>query len=415
MIAKDMPTHCSSSETFSSRSEYTTIKKCRTYQKEKARLYDGFLMEDKARIAVMHAFSMSPVQLLTEYAVKRVIGFGSNGVVLAAIDNKTLAQVAIKIIYKDYASLPQLSAPSEIQVLKHLSSLSGTTSFSEQESNILKYIDDWQDQHHFYLVTELFGSDWLQSSKHSTTESIPPIKFIVSHTASSPKTTFTTAPTASIKITLPMSTGSSDLWAWAHAHRAHVWESSNYTHSMLPLHPIKHIIKRVALAIAKVHSLGFYHGDIKLENILVKSTSSSSKNTASGPAVRLADFGHAKYVSFGFSRYGTQQFAPPEVLADSPYRENLDGRAADVFALGMLMYVLLHGVGELPSTVYAVLEGRVGYRDLVREDGGFYPFGSLDEVDGDGQALLDGMCMVDPEQRMDIQQVLAHSWLSDVL
>ncbi|KAJ3088181.1 hypothetical protein HK100_008129 [Physocladia obscura] len=356
-------------------------------------LYDGLSSENKARVAVAHAFAQSPAQLLVKYSIRRVIGFGSNGVVLAAVLNET-TPVAIKIIYKKHAFATKLSSeiPSEIEILKNLNAN------SKNNGAILKYIADWQDANHFYLVTELFGSDWLSSTKSLASDQFSPVVFSARYNGTS------------TRVSLPFSAGSSDLWAWAYVHRAYAYESSHHEHTMLPIHPIKQIVKQLATTLSEMHTLGFYHGDIKLENVLVQSRGQI------GPVVRLADYGHSKHTSFGIKSYGTQEISPPEFLRGSPYSfENLDGRVSDVFALGMLMYMLLNESGRLPSATIDTSAGRMGYEDLLNDDSGFYPFGLLDDFDVGGQSLLDGMCMVDPEQRMSIQQVLVHPWLSDVV
>ncbi|ORY46848.1 kinase-like protein [Rhizoclosmatium globosum] len=354
-----------------------------------AGLYSTLSSEEKARVAVATAFKLSPHKLVRSFAVKRIIGFGSNGVVLAATLNA--APVAIKIIYKNKVSFND-AIPPEIEVLKYINSASAT-----RNSHILHYVEDWQDENHFYLVTELHGNDWLACAPSTSSEdSLAPLTF---------KATYENA---SFTVTLPFSAGSSDLWAWSYAHRAHMY--STESHTMLPLHPVKQIIKQTALALQEMHSLGFYHGDVKIENVLVASGGSH------GPQVRLADFGHTKHSSYGIKSYGTQEVSPPEFLQDSPYSTtDLDGRAADVFALGMVLYVLLNDHGELPSAVKKVKSGKVGYDCLVSHQQGYYPLDTISELDDSAWNLLFAMTRVDPSTRVTIDQVLAHPFFSDVV
>ncbi|KAJ3391705.1 hypothetical protein HDU84_005467 [Entophlyctis sp. JEL0112] len=359
-------------------------------------LYAGLDSEHKARLAVVNAFARSTSKLLNTYRVIRIVGFGSNGAVLAAT-TADCGPVAIKIIYKARASAISASyskpqslhqrVPSEIEVIKEF----GAPEYSE-ESNLLRYVDDWQDENHFYLVTELFGSDWLAAVADSagSSEKLAALKFEVVRNGSS------------TEVSLGFSAGSSDLWAWAYAHRAHVWEVTHHGHAFLPSVPVKRVVRGVAVALSALHKEGFYHGDVKAENILVQTDS----------AVRLADFGHAHHVSFGINSYGTQEMSPPEFLRDSPFSsEELDGRAADVFALGMVLFTLLTESGNLPRKVKDVKLGRIGYKALLSADSGFYPFDRLNDVNAEGIALLDGMCMIDPTRRLTIEQVLAHPWL----
>ncbi|KAJ3116036.1 hypothetical protein HK100_001176 [Physocladia obscura] len=347
-------------------------------------LYAGLNSDDKARVSVSQAFMHSPEQFLYKYRIQRIIGFGSNGVVVAATINNISSAVAIKIIYKPRVSSKPSPNPVEIEVLKSL-----------DNPILLKYIESWQDENHFYLVTELFGSDWL-SLVH--TENLSPIVFNVRFSG------------LSSRISLPFSAGSSDLWAWAYAHRIHIWEVSHLEHTMLPTRSIKKIVKQVALSLAVIHSCGFYHGDIKLENILVESSGLTD------PDIRLADFGHSKHASFGIDSYGTQEMSPPEFLRGSPYGgANRDGRVSDIFALGMLMIMLLNEKNQLPKVAETIASGSIGYEQLVTINSGFYPLDYLEDISFEGLLLLNGMCMVDPARRMTAEQVLAQSWLSDVM
>ncbi|KAJ3061075.1 hypothetical protein HDU99_005683 [Rhizoclosmatium hyalinum] len=175
---------------------------------------------------------------------------------------------------------------------------------------------------------------------------------------------------------------------------------------ILPLEPVKKIVKQVAIALAEMHSNGFYHGDIKIENILV------GQNTS----VRLADFGHAKHASLGIKHYGTLEVSAPEFLPDSHFVSGeLDGRAADVFALGIVLFSLVNATGEVPSVVRQVLAGQVGYAALVSCDFGEYPLDEVPDLDEDGWDLLFAMTRVDPTTRVSITQVLAHPFFADVV
>ncbi|KAJ3015826.1 UNVERIFIED_CONTAM: hypothetical protein HDU68_012554 [Siphonaria sp. JEL0065] len=342
-------------------------------------VYAGLGSEAMARVAVFHAYSQSPTQFLNRYSVQRVIGFGSNGVVFAATHGSIA--VAIKIIYKSKPSV-QATLPAEVEILKHLNSDPSTS------SHLLKYIEDWQDVNNFYVVTELFGSDWLSSV--SSEPEFKPISFPIQFNGSA------------ISVSLPISAGSSDLWAWSYAHRAYMNQTEG--HSFLPLMPVKQIVKQIGMALKEMHSKGFYHGDLKIENVLVRQSSQ-------GPQVRLADFGHTKHTSFGIKAYGTAEVSAPEFLSDAPFgASTVDGRAADVFALGMLLYVLLSGDGLAPPTVQQVMKGKVGYSGLVSYNYGEYPLGDLPDLDDDAWELMFAMTRVDPTVRITVDQVLAHSF-----
>ncbi|KAI8614362.1 kinase-like domain-containing protein [Chytriomyces sp. MP71] len=364
-----------------------------TSSRNQSQLYDGLSSEQKARVAIVKAVSSNPELFLNTFSIRKVVGFGSNGVCVAGYDNRTNSPVCVKIIYKSREGPVNDALPSEVETLKHLSKVSTSR-------HLLKYIADFQDASHFILVTELFGSDWLATpavAESGTIEGhLEPLVF---------QSTYNTNTTVH---QLEFSAGSSDLWAWAYACRAHLFKTEG--HSFLHFNPVKSIFKQIAVALFDLHNAGFYHGDVKIENILVQSGSETSDR----PHIRLADFGHAKHASMGISSYGTQDVSPPEFLRDSPFAfGELDGRAADVFALGILLYVLVSENGERPGAVQAMQSGKIGYQYLASHNRGVFPLDGITDLDAEAWDLFAGMCAVDPEERISIEEVLAHSWLME--
>ncbi len=115
------------------------------------------------------------------------------------------------------------------------------------------------------------------------------------------------------------------------------------------------IVATVADGLAELHSRGLVHRDVKPSNVLL---------TSSGP--RLADFGLARLEHSDPSRAGSSQimgtlaYLAPEVLAgDTP------GRAADVYALGVVAFLGLTGRPPNVVTSVADLAGRNGEPPLV--------------------------------------------------
>lgn len=89
--------------------------------------------------------------------------------------------------------------------------------------------------------------------------------------------------------------------------------------------------KEVSLAVQYLHSLGIAHRDIKPENILL------------GPSIeaKLGDFGWACRLEPGDARSsicGTPEYMAPEILLTRKH-----GLSADIWALGILLYEMLHG------------------------------------------------------------------------
>ncbi|KAJ3014621.1 UNVERIFIED_CONTAM: hypothetical protein HDU68_000193 [Siphonaria sp. JEL0065] len=348
-----------------------------------APLYGSLSTETKARVAVLQAYANSPVQFQTRYQVRSVIGFGSNGVVLSALDlaSEGHVPVAIKIIYKTVKGNTQ-ATPVEIASLRELNNI-------VHSNSLLRCFAAWQDDYHFYLVTELFGSNWL-------VENPEPLKPLLFKTVSNGTSTMHG---------LTFAAGASDLWAYVYACRSHLYKTEG--HTSIPHKLIKHVIHQIASALLVMHDTGYYHGDVKVENILVQSSTDSQS-----PRIMLADYGHTKQVRDGIKSYGTLEVAPPEFLCDSPFHgSHIDGRASDVFALGILLSVLLSDTGNVPSAILGMRNGSIGFNALM-QNGGTFPVDQSAYLDAEILDLLDGMCRVVPDERMTMDMVVEHPWFS---
>ena len=94
------------------------------------------------------------------------------------------------------------------------------------------------------------------------------------------------------------------------------------------------IIHQVLESVAAMHRRGWVHRDLKLENVITDPRTNDSKIIDFGFAVRQTEAGpNCRGV------IGTAQYVAPEVIWDAHY----DGRAVDMFAVGVMMYVMLYG------------------------------------------------------------------------
>ncbi|KAI9334934.1 kinase-like domain-containing protein [Obelidium mucronatum] len=348
-------------------------------------LYENLTAEQKAKVAVINAFANSPYEFLEKYKVSAIVGFGGNGCVVSATETTEHGPlpVAIKIIYKVHTGKNQ-KLPLEILALRELNGVCTSTS-------VLRCLAAFQDSHHFYLVTELFGSDWLAHIPDSKRRNIifnsKCGKEIRSHS-------------------LSFTQGNVDAWAWQIAHRRYMYQTTGI--QLLPTEPVKHIIRECAKALSAIHEAGFYHGDVKLENILLEFPTSTFGNKSDAPKLMLADYGHCSKVANGIKRYGTEEVAPPEFLNDGP--AFLDGRASDVFALGMVLCVLLSDHGLFPRAAKGTK--RHGFKALLEKKEGRFPFDFRDAFSNGARELLNGMCMVDPDCRFTMNTVMHNAWLN---
>lgn len=113
----------------------------------------------------------------------------------------------------------------------------------------------------------------------------------------------------------------------------------------LPESEAQVLVAQVLQGLAYLHRRHVLHRDVKPENILLH-----------GAAVKLGDFGLAKQLPHATARLarscGTLEYAAPELLLGQPY-----GLKADVFSLGVVLYVLLFGAFPFSIESAAALQG----------------------------------------------------------
>ena len=140
--------------------------------------------------------------------------------------------------------------------------------------------------------------------------------------------------------------------------------------------------------VMQCHAAGVIHRDIKAENILVD---------ASGK-LKLIDFGCGSYFQESYSDLqGTSEFWPPEC-----YRQSAEhsGVAATVWSLGVVLYDML--CAGLPFTQFSQPQ---------TEQSLAFPWLKVD-LPAQCQDLLRNLLRWDPAERISLEQVLLHPWMT---
>uniref|UniRef100_A0A8C3VJ49 calcium/calmodulin-dependent protein kinase n=1 Tax=Catharus ustulatus TaxID=91951 RepID=A0A8C3VJ49_CATUS len=163
-----------------------------------------------------------------------------------------------------------------------------------------------------------------------------------------------------------------------------------------------HCIQQILESVNHCHLNGIVHRDLKPENLLLASKSK-------GAAVKLADFGLAIEVQgeqqawFGFA--GTPGYLSPEVLRKDPY-----GKPVDMWACGVILYILLVG--------YPPFWDEDQHRLYQQIKAGAYDFPSpeWDTVTPEAKDLINKMLTINPAKRITASEALKHPWIcvSDV-
>lgn len=104
----------------------------------------------------------------------------------------------------------------------------------------------------------------------------------------------------------------------------------------LPTNQVKWYMFQILNGLRAAHAAGFFHRDMKPENVLVLRKS----DQWTGDVVKLSDFGSARQIGteYPYTEYiSTRWYRPPEVLlSDGVY-----GPEMDVFGLGCVLYELI--------------------------------------------------------------------------
>jgi hypothetical protein len=93
---------------------------------------------------------------------------------------------------------------------------------------------------------------------------------------------------------------------------------------------------------------------------------------------------------------GTPNYVAPEVLSDQGY----DGKKADVWSIGVILYVLLAGFLPFDESTIVALFAKIQAADFT------YPSWFTPET----RALLDTMLVADPHARITLAQIKVHPW-----
>ncbi|XP_030057591.1 calcium/calmodulin-dependent protein kinase type II subunit beta isoform X17 [Microcaecilia unicolor] len=158
-----------------------------------------------------------------------------------------------------------------------------------------------------------------------------------------------------------------------------------------------HCVHQILESVTFIHQCDIVHRDLKPENLLLASK-------CKGAAVKLADFGLAIEVQgeqqawFGFA--GTPGYLSPEVLRKEAY-----GKPVDIWACGVILYILLVG--------YPPFWDEDQHKLYQQIKAGAYDFPSpeWDTVTPEAKNLINQMLTINPAKRITAHEALKHPWV----
>lgn len=156
------------------------------------------------------------------------------------------------------------------------------------------------------------------------------------------------------------------------------------------------VTAQVLKAVEYMHSVGTAHRDLKPENLLFSSVEEK--------VIKIADFGESKSFKEGtLSTYcGTPDYMAPEIIRGDNY-----GPEVDVWAVGVITYVMLAGFppfdGENDVEVFASILS-------IKYD---FPSPEWDKISPYAKEFIQAILVDKPEKRLTATQALAHKWIVD--
>lgn len=144
-------------------------------------------------------------------------------------------------------------------------------------------------------------------------------------------------------------------------------------------------------AVGYCHSNGIVHRDLKAENLLLDENMN----------IKLADFGFSNEFTAGspLSTWcGSPPYAAPELFEGRKY----DGPKADIWSLGVVLYVLVCGALPFDGNTLHIL------RNAVVQGKFRIPY----FMSQDCEHLIRHMLVVSPERRLSLRGVAKHRWVT---
>ncbi|CAJ1390616.1 unnamed protein product [Effrenium voratum] len=165
----------------------------------------------------------------------------------------------------------------------------------------------------------------------------------------------------------------------------------------------KMLVRNLLEAVSFIHSKGIMHRDLKPENILLVSKVSNTD-------IKVSDFGLAK-LSKDYPRRlprstsicGSDFYLAPEVIKQEEY-----GREIDIWAVGVITFVVLSGALPFFNAVLHKL-----YRQIVERDVSFSDQ-RWKSVSAGAQDFILRLLQVRPGDRLTAEQGLQHPWLRGI-
>lgn len=171
------------------------------------------------------------------------------------------------------------------------------------------------------------------------------------------------------------------------------------------------LVREVASALSFMHGIGFVHGDLKPENLML-----STENT-SDAVIKVIDFGCAQVTASDKEEPGvvglTAAYSSPEMLRLPPKARKRINPPLDMWALGCIIHIMLVGChpfdleGDASDTQIANLVKAHAMPETLQKNSELTSHLSESAID-----LIRKLLDWDPKKRITASQMLQHPWVT---
>ena len=164
----------------------------------------------------------------------------------------------------------------------------------------------------------------------------------------------------------------------------------------------RHYVRQVVESLDYIHSQNIAHRDLKPENLLLDENLN----------IKLVDFGFATVVDpakKNKTRLGTERYMAPELMYKLPY----DARKADVFALGVIIFVFYSG----HPPFHEATENDPYYKLFIKNPKGFWDFHAKQNLKRQYttsfKTLISKMIELKASERFSLEEVKKSEWYNE--
>ncbi|XP_043707363.1 calcium/calmodulin-dependent serine/threonine-protein kinase-like isoform X2 [Telopea speciosissima] len=156
------------------------------------------------------------------------------------------------------------------------------------------------------------------------------------------------------------------------------------------------VVRQIANGLSALHWANIIHRDLKPENCLFL-------NKSEGSPLKIMDFGVSSIEEFTepiVGLFGSIDYVSPEALSQGRVTS-----AADMWALGVILYILLSGDPPFLATSYRQKQNLILAGDISFEDH------TWTSISPSAKQLISSLLTVDPQKRPTAQEILLHPWV----